>query len=74
MLEAHTHIIEHLQHTHAEAQLLVHHILLDMDDRKPFFPRDAGNDAFAVAVGRGNNHRTGVGRPVGIADIDGNTR
>ena len=44
MLERYVHIIKHVENLFTEADLLVHHILFDIDRTKAFFAGNTGDD------------------------------
>ena len=66
---------ENLQQLRHEANLAVHHGLFHVHAAEALVACDAGHDAL-VRVGRerGDDERAGVGRTVGVADVDGDVR
>ena len=77
MLEGETVVIQHLQHLHTEADLIIHHSLLDIDSREALFAGDTCDSmsqalAAEVVVIR-NDHSAWVLGTVSISDIDRDT-
>ena len=75
MLKRNAMLRENLQQLCHEANLTVHHGFLHIYAAEAFVARDASHDAL-VRVGRkrGDDERAGVGRAIGVADVDGNVR
>jgi len=69
MLKAETAVLDRFKHTPAEADLRVHHVLFNVDYRKALFARDSGDHRILVCVGGCHDHRSGIGRLVGVSDV-----
>ena len=70
MLKRNTEIGKYLEHLHAEADLVVHHIFFDMEHCKALFARDTGDygGVFEIVVA-GDDICTFVLWTVGISDV-----
>ena len=74
MFEGDVFVFDSFENLASEALFRVHHRLFDGDDAEALLACDAGDDAFAVVNVRvGDDHRTGVGRVVRVADVDRNS-
>ena len=75
MLKRNVEVFKHGQHLASEADLRVHQILFDVDDREALLASDAGDD---IVRGKlrcgGDDHRAAVGGRIGVLDIDRNPR
>ena len=75
MLKRDVVILKHVKHTTAKADLGVHHILFNIDDRKSASAGNTGNDVLAVVFRcGGNDHCAGSGGVVCVANVDRNAR
>ena len=75
MLKRNVEILKHGQHLAAEADLGVHQVLFDVDDREAFFARNAGDDIVRGILRRGgDDHRAAVGGGIGVLDVNRDPR
>ena len=75
VLEGHAVLLKRLQNLAPEAQLAVHHRLLNADDREALAPRNAGDGGVQIIMRRVQaDNRARMRRVVGVADVGGNTR
>ena len=75
MLKANLAFLERLKETAAKADLGIHHILFDRNDRKASLTCNSRNDVLRDRLGRmRNDHRSLIVRTVGIADVDRDSR
>ena len=73
MLKGDLVVLQNVQNASAKADLGVHQILLDGDDRKALLARNTRDDALGIILlGSRHDHGSGSVRIVGVADIDRN--
>ena len=73
MLKGNFVLLENLENLASEADLGVHHILFDRDDREALLARNSRDHAVGIVIGGlCHDHRTLCRRLVGVTDIDRN--
>ena len=71
MLEGNIIVLKYLQHPAAEADLRIHHRLVNINGAEAFSSSDAGDGVVGPFAGVFYDHRAGIAGTVGVADIDG---
>ena len=73
MLKADVIVLKDLQYLAAEADLRVHHILVDRNRAEALLARDAGNGVARLSAGGAHNHGAAVLRAVGVPNVNRNS-